>query len=187
MLVIRFFRAGKKNQPLYKIVVTDKRKSSVKGTYVEEVGFFNPLKDKKFLRAERIKYWISVGAKPSATVHNLLISEKIIEGKKISKHKKSKKKEEKKAEVPATAAAAAPVPASVVKTLEAKPAVKEAKVPARNASLSDAGGEKAPEPVKTPETLKTAEVLKAPEAKPAEVKPPETKSAATPEKKPETK
>ena len=96
MLVIRLFRASKKNQPLYKVIVTDKRKSSVKGVYVEEVGFFDPLKDKKFLRAERIKYWISVGAKPSPTVHNLLITEKIIEGKKIHKFKKSKKKEEKK-------------------------------------------------------------------------------------------
>ena len=107
MLVIRFFRAGKKNQPSFKIVVTDKRKSSVKGTYVEEVGFFDPLKDKKFLRTERIKYWLSVGAKPSPTVHNLLITEKIIEGKKIHKFKKSKKKE-KKGETPTVAAAVAP-------------------------------------------------------------------------------
>ena len=140
MLVIRFFRASKKNQPSFKIVVTDKRKSSVKGRYVEEVGFLDPLNDKKFLRAERIKYWISKGAKPSPTVHNLLISEKIIEGKKIPKHKKSKKnpseakattgKEEKKAEAPAAAAAAAP----------AAPAVKEVKVPARNASLAMQAG-----------------------------------------------
>jgi len=170
MLVIRFFRIGKKNQPSFKIVVTDKRKSSVKGRYVEEVGFFDPLKDKKFLRAERIKYWISVGAKPSPTVHNLLVSEKIIEGKKIHKFKKSKKKpsdvkaiegkEEKKPEAPTAAAAAAPT------TL----AEKEAKV------------EKAPEPVKAPEPPKTAEALKAPETKPVETKP-----AETPEKKPETK
>lgn len=169
MLVIRFFRASKKNQPLYKIVVTDKRKSSVKGTYVEEVGFFDPLKDKKILRAERIKYWISVGAKPSPTVHNLLISEKIIEGKKIHKFKKSKKKpseakaltgkEEKKVEAPAAPAV---------------PAVKDAKT------------EKAPELVKTPETPKkveassSAKVLedkpKAPEVKPQPAPEPEKKA-----------
>jgi small subunit ribosomal protein S16 len=157
MLVIRFFRTGKKNQPSFKIVVTDKRKSSVKGRYVEEVGFFDPIKDKKFLRTERIKYWLSVGAQPSATVHNLFISEKIIEGKKIHKFKKSKKKEE-KAEVPAAAVAAAPV----------APA---AKVP-----------EKAPEPIKAPETPKKAETPKAPEKKP-EVKAPETKPASASESK----
>jgi small subunit ribosomal protein S16 len=177
MLVIRFFRIGKKNQPSFKIVVTDKRKSSVKGRYVEEVGFFDPLKDKKFLRAERIKYWLSVGAKPSPTVHNLLVSEKIIEGKKISKFKKSKKKEEKKAEVPAAAAAAAPV----------APALKEVKPQKEVKTAPEKKEEKAPEPVKTPETPKKAEAPKAPEAKPAKIKPAETQSVAPPEKKPETK
>ncbi|PIV42539.1 MAG: 30S ribosomal protein S16, partial [Candidatus Nealsonbacteria bacterium CG02_land_8_20_14_3_00_40_11] len=83
MLVIRFFRQGKKNQPSFKIVVTDKRKSSTGGRFVEDVGFYNPITKEKNLKAERIKYWISVGAKPLETVHNLLVSGKIIEGKKI--------------------------------------------------------------------------------------------------------
>ncbi len=98
MLVIRFFRTGKKNQPSFKIVVTDKRRASTKGRFVETVGFFDPLTKKKVLKPERIKYWLSVGAKPSNTVHNLLVSEKIIEGKKIDVHKKPKKKEEKPTE-----------------------------------------------------------------------------------------
>lgn len=163
MLVIRFFRISKKNQPSFKIVVTDKRKSSVKGTYVEEVGFLDPLKDKKILRADRIKYWLSVGAEPSPTVYNLLISEKIIEGKKINKFKKSKKKEEKKAEVPVPAAVAPSVPAA-----------EEAKV------------EKAPKPAKAPETPK-AEKPKVSEAKPKEVKSEAPKPAETTEKKLEVK
>jgi len=93
MLVIRFFRTGKKNQPSFKIVVTDKRESSTTGRSVEEVGFWNPLTKEKVLRQERIKYWLSVGAKPSPTVFNLLVSEKIVEGKKIDVHKKTKEKE----------------------------------------------------------------------------------------------
>jgi len=92
MLVIRFFRVGKKNQPSFKIVITDKRKSSTKGRFVEEVGFYNPVTKEKVLKQERIKYWLSVGAKPSNTVFNLLISEKIVEGKKIDVHKKPKEK-----------------------------------------------------------------------------------------------
>ncbi|MFH1462274.1 MAG: 30S ribosomal protein S16 [bacterium] len=91
MLVIRLFRVGKKNQPAFKIVVTDKRKSSTKGPSVEEVGFYNPLTKEKVLKQDRIKYWLSVGAQPSNTVHNLLVAEKILEGKKIDVHKKSKK------------------------------------------------------------------------------------------------
>lgn len=88
MLVIRFFRVGKKNQPSFKIVVTDKRKPPRAGRYIEEVGFWNPLTKEKVLKPERVKYWLSVGAKPSPTVFNLLVSEKIVEGKKIPKHKK---------------------------------------------------------------------------------------------------
>lgn len=95
MLAIRLFRTGKKNQPSYKIVVTDKRNAVSKGRFVEEVGFYNPLTKEKKLNAERIQYWISVGAQPSETLHNMLVSEKIIEGTKIPKHNKPKKKEEK--------------------------------------------------------------------------------------------
>jgi len=93
MLVIRLFRVGKKNQPSFKIVVTDKRKPPRAGRFIEEVGFWNPLTKEKVLKKERILYWLSVGAKPSATVFNLLVSEKIVEGKKIPVHKKPKKKE----------------------------------------------------------------------------------------------
>jgi len=98
MLVIRFFRVGKKNQPSFKIVVTDRRRPPRAGRFVEEVGFYNPLTKEKVLKLERLKYWLSVGAKPSDTVYNLLIKEKIIEGEKIIVHKKSKKKETPKTE-----------------------------------------------------------------------------------------
>jgi len=99
MLVIRFFRTGKKGQAFFKIVVTEKQKAPTKGRFVEEVGFYNPLTKEKSVKAERVKYWLSVGAQPSPTVYNLLISEKVIEDKKISVHAKPKKKEEKPAEV----------------------------------------------------------------------------------------
>ena len=49
--------------------------------FLEEVGFWNPLIKQKVLKKDRIKYWLSVGAQPSETIHNLLVSEKIIEGK----------------------------------------------------------------------------------------------------------
>jgi small subunit ribosomal protein S16 len=94
MLVIRLFRVGKKNQPIFKIVVAEKSQSSRAGRFVEEVGFYNPLTKEKILKADRLKYWIGVGAIASDTVHNLLISEKVIEGAKrkiaIKKSKKEK-------------------------------------------------------------------------------------------------
>jgi small subunit ribosomal protein S16 len=101
MLTIRLFRVGKKNQPAYKIVVCDKRNAASRGRFVEEVGFYNPLTKQRNLKGERAKYWISVGAKPSSTVHNMLVTEKVLESPKIPKNKKSKK------EVPAESASSA--------------------------------------------------------------------------------
>jgi len=132
MLVIRLFRTGKKNQPSFKIVVTDKRESSTTGRSVEEVGFWNPLTKEKVLRQERIKYWLSVGAKPSPTVFNLLVSEKIVEGKKIDVHKKAKEKE------PAVADSAS----VATSAKEAAPPGKEEKPPAEEKKEEPAKEEK---------------------------------------------
>jgi small subunit ribosomal protein S16 len=94
MLVIRLLRTGRKNQPFFKIVVTDKRNAPRAGRFVEDLGFVNPLTKEKKVNADRVKYWLSVGAKPSETVYNLLVSQKIIEGKKIPLHKTKKKSKE---------------------------------------------------------------------------------------------
>ncbi|MDD2697115.1 MAG: 30S ribosomal protein S16 [Candidatus Pacebacteria bacterium] len=142
MLVIRFLRTGKKNQPSFKIVVVEKTRSSTSGQFVEEVGFYNPLTKEKVLKQERIKYWLSVGAQPLETVHNMLVQEKIIEGKKIKIYRKLKKDKEAvpaeaapEAEVAPVAPAAAsveaaPQPAAPVETNPQpaeQPAVKEEK------------------------------------------------------------
>ncbi len=140
MLVIRFLRTGKKNQPSFKIVVVEKTKSSTSGRFVEEVGFYNPLTKEKVLRQDRIKYWISVGAKPLETVHNLLISEKIIEGKKIDLHKKPKKEGEKPAESPTDAAKPAEAPVAEVPKGEAP----EAEIPKEESPKPEEKKEEAP-------------------------------------------
>ena len=92
MLVIRLTRKGKKNQPFFRVVVTDKRKSSKAGRALEDLGYVDPLTKRKNLKKERILYWISKGAQPSESIHNLLVAEKIIEGKKIHVSKLSTKK-----------------------------------------------------------------------------------------------
>ena len=100
MLVIRLLRIGKKNQPSFKIVVTEKRNPPRGGRFVEQVGTYNPLTKERALNKERIQYWMSKGAQPSNTVYNMLVKDGILEGSKISVHKKSKKKEEKPKEEP---------------------------------------------------------------------------------------
>ena len=99
MLVIRLLRIGKKNQPFFRIVVTDKKNPPKAGRFLEILGFLNPLKKEKKFNAERIKYWLSVGAQTSDRVYNLLVNEKIIEGKKKNVVKLKGKKEDKKEEV----------------------------------------------------------------------------------------
>jgi len=100
MLTIRFLRTGKKNQPFFRIVVTEKNNPPTAGRFTEIVGFYNPLTKERNLKTDRIKYWISVGAKPSDTVHNLLVAEKVIEGKKIALNKAKKEKTEAASEPP---------------------------------------------------------------------------------------
>ena len=61
MLTIRLTRKGKKNQPFFRVVLIDKRRSSTGGRAVEDLGYVDPLTKKKNLKKERIQYWISKG------------------------------------------------------------------------------------------------------------------------------
>jgi small subunit ribosomal protein S16 len=114
MLTIRLTRKGKKNQPFFRVVLIDKRSSSKGGRSVEDLGYVDPLKKRRSFKAERIQYWISKGAQTSATIHNLLVSEKIIEADKIHVSKLSKKAKEKMAKAAEAAALAAAKAAEVV-------------------------------------------------------------------------
>lgn len=82
MLSIRLSRTGKKHQPSYRLIVSDKRKDPW-GTYLENLGIYNPLKKVVQFKADRIKYWLSVGAKASPTVWNLLVDQKVVTGAKM--------------------------------------------------------------------------------------------------------
>jgi small subunit ribosomal protein S16 len=84
MLKIRMQRTGRINSPSYRIVVVEHTEGPKTGNIVEKVGTYDPKTKEKKLDAERIKYWISVGAQPSPTVHNMLVSLGIIDAKKIN-------------------------------------------------------------------------------------------------------
>ena len=115
MLRIRLQRVGRKNIPTFRVVLTDSHNSTKSGKYLEVLGIFDPVNDVKEVKADRVKYWISVGVKVTDTVHNFLISKKIIEGKKknVLPRKSPIKPEEKKAEVGAPAAETKPAEAPV--------------------------------------------------------------------------
>ncbi|MSU55911.1 MAG: 30S ribosomal protein S16 [Candidatus Taylorbacteria bacterium] len=116
MLMIRLQRVARKHIPIFRVVLTDSKNSTKSGKFHEVLGSFNLKTDEKTVNAERVKYWISKGAQPSDTLHNYLVHEKIIAGKKINVlprrtpiKKEEVKGEEKKAEPVAEKPVEAPV------------------------------------------------------------------------------
>jgi small subunit ribosomal protein S16 len=101
MLKIRLQRIGRKNDPSFRVVLTDSKNSTKSGKFLEILGTYNPkVKEdnlKRNLNAERVKYWLGEGAKCSDTMHNFLVHDKVVEGKKINvlpkKHPTQKRKE----------------------------------------------------------------------------------------------
>ena len=76
MLRIRLSIGGVRKRPIYKIVVADSRFPR-DGRFVEKLGSFNPLlpKEKKErikVESERVKHWVSKGAKPTLRVQRIL-------------------------------------------------------------------------------------------------------------------
>ena len=134
MLRIRLRRTGKKKQPHYRLIVADQR-APRDGAFVEIVGHYNPRSNPKELvvKEDRIKYWLSVGAQPSETVHRLLYKEGLIEKEPRKRPTKPSKVEREAVAAAATAEAEAAEAAAA----KAKAAA-EAKASAE-ASSDDAG------------------------------------------------
>ncbi len=138
-LVLRMSRVGRKNRPHYRIVVADKRMPR-DGRYIEKLGTYNPLlaDDQRVkLVEERIKFWLSQGAKPSERVAIFLGKAGIAPmpsqpnrpnkskpGEKALQRIEDKKEKATKAKEAAEAAANAPAPAE---TPAEAPAAEEAK------------------------------------------------------------
>ncbi len=119
--MIRLQRVGRKNEPTFRLVLTDSKNGPKSGKYLEVLGSYDPRRENKVDQFDipKIKEWISKGAQLSVTVHNFLVSKKAIEGKKINALPKKKPivklVEAEKAAAPA--AAPAPVtPAAETKT-----------------------------------------------------------------------
>ncbi len=100
MLKIRLQRIGRKNDPSFRAVLTDSKNSTKSGRFLEIVGNYNPKAGVTNFKTDRIIYWMGKGAKLSDTMHNFLVHQKAIEGKKINvlpKKKPTQKKKELKA------------------------------------------------------------------------------------------
>lgn len=103
MLTIRLTRIGKKKQPSYRFIVSEKARDPW-GRALEILGTYNPLTNPATLNVEkeRVEYWLSKGAQTSDTVRNLLIDQGILKGDKkklagLSIRRKAKLEKEKAA------------------------------------------------------------------------------------------
>jgi small subunit ribosomal protein S16 len=73
MLVIRLRRAGSKNRPFFRVVVTESS-SARDGRFVEVLGHYNPRTKPETLVVDRdrLAHWLKAGARPSDTIRTLL-------------------------------------------------------------------------------------------------------------------
>jgi small subunit ribosomal protein S16 len=114
---LRLARGGTKKRPIYRLVATE-ASSPRDGRFLEKLGTYSPLlpsdaEGRVVLNEERIRYWLSTGAKPSDRVARFLdnagITEKTVHWRGTGK--RVKEIEAKKAEAAAEAAKNAPAAA----------------------------------------------------------------------------
>ncbi len=108
MLKLRLQRRGKNKYATYRVVVADKD-APIQGRFIADVGSYNPHTNAFAVDVQVVTDWLAKGVQPSATLHNLLITHKVITGEKVTIWHPPKA--EGAAPAPAAAEAAAEAPA----------------------------------------------------------------------------
>jgi small subunit ribosomal protein S16 len=99
MVKLRLARYGKKHRPHFRLVVMPAR-SKRNGEPIEFLGHYDPMdkpENAKF-DLDRVKHWLSVGAKPTDTVHRLLARQGVLEELPSNFNKKPGRKAQERAE-----------------------------------------------------------------------------------------
>lgn len=84
MLKIRLKRVGRKNDPSFRIVVTEAARGPKSNKAIDLVGFYNPKTKERTLDSEKISHWMASGAQVSGTVYNMLVDAGVVTGKKVN-------------------------------------------------------------------------------------------------------
>ena len=153
MLTLRLARAGTKKRPVYHVVAADQR-ARRDGRFVENLGYYIPAKEVLVLKQDRVDYWVSVGARASATVKSLIKKAKK-EGNTLPQAKPKYEappatKAEAKSEAKAEAKPEAKAEAKPEAKAEAKPEAK-----AEDAKPAEAKAEEAPAATEATDAEKT--------------------------------
>ena len=84
MLKIRLQRTGRKNDPHFRLIVTESTLKPKTSQFAEIVGTYNVKAGIFEAKADRVKHWMSVGAQVTPTAYNLLVTKGILTGKKLN-------------------------------------------------------------------------------------------------------
>ena len=156
-LKIRLARGGSKKHPFYRIVVAE-ASSPRDGRFVERLGSYDPMVPKDHenrvsLKDERIKFWMSKGAKPTLRVHKILAAAGLLDAPIIreqpikaapGKKRLERENEAKEAAEAPAAEAPAETPAEEAQAAETPAESAPAETPAEEAPAAEAPAEAAP-------------------------------------------
>lgn len=99
MLKIRLQRFGRKNNPAFRVVLTDSKNATKSGKFIKVLGNYDLKQNAFTVDKEEVLKRIKEGAQVSDTVHNFLVKQEIIEGVKRNnlprKSKTTKRKDSK--------------------------------------------------------------------------------------------
>ena len=177
-LKIRLARGGAKKRPFYKIVIAENT-APRDGLFIEKVGTYNPMVAKDHpqrlvVQEDRVKHWLSVGARPTDRVHKFLASLDLMPAFEYREQPKKSAPGQKRIEREAEAAAkSAAAEEAAAEEAPAEAAAEEgpAETAAEEAPAEEAASEEAP--------AKEAPAEAAAEEAPAEEAPAEEAPAET--------
>ena len=157
-LKIRLARGGSKKHPFYRIVVAE-ASSPRDGRFVERLGSYDPMVPKDHenrvsLKDERIKFWMSKGAKPTLRVHKILAAAGLLDAPiireqpiKAAPGKKRLERENEAKEAAEAPAEAAPAEVAAAEAPAEEAPAAPAETPAAEAPAEEASAEA---PAETP-------------------------------------
>ena len=147
-LKIRLARGGSKKHPFYRIVVAE-ASSPRDGRFVERLGSYDPMVPKDHenrvsLKDERIKFWMSKGAKPTLRVHKILAAAGLLDAPIIREQPIKAAPGKKRLERENEAKEAAEAPVEEAPAVEAPAEEAPAEAPAAEAPAVEAPAAEAP-------------------------------------------
>ncbi len=84
--MIKMAKVGKTNKKVFRIIISEKARDPY-GRALEILGSYDPYDKKLDVKTDRVKYWISQGAQMTASINNLFVDNKIVDGGKIKNSK----------------------------------------------------------------------------------------------------